>query len=306
MDFVQLEMFVATAEARGVQRAAERVYRTQPAVSMAIRKLEAEIGAPLFDRANRGAYTLTAAGELLYAHAKKLLALRDDAFSDIKELHELERGHVRIGANESAGIYLLPRLIQAFRNKHPRIRVDVSRQNSSQLIRELRDNAIDLALIAFAPEEKDVEAAPLMKDELILIASPAHPVANRQSVHLRDLGAESFIAHTVSSPSRNRVVDAFRASGTPLNIVMEVAMLETMKKLIVMNLGIGFVPEMCVQEEIDRRELIRVPLEGFQYQRTLWLARRRSDAHSSAADAFAALAIGASPLARSSKFSSPQ
>jgi DNA-binding transcriptional LysR family regulator len=302
MDFVQLEMFVATAESRGVQRAAERVYRTQPAVSMAIRKLESEVGAPLFDRANRGAYTLTAAGELLYAHAKKLLSLRDDTFTEIKELNELERGRVRIGANESAGNYLLPRLIQAFRNKHPKIRVDVTRQNSSQLIRELRDNAIDLALIAFAPEEKDVEAAPLMKDELILIASPSHPVASRANVDLRDLGTESFIAHTVSSPSRHRVIEAFRASGTPLNIVMEVAMIETIKKLIAMNLGIGFIPEMCVQDEIERHELVRVPLSGFQYQRTLFLARRRTEARPPAAEAFASLALGAAPLARTSKW----
>ncbi|HEX4998563.1 MAG TPA: LysR family transcriptional regulator [Terriglobia bacterium] len=302
MDFVQLEMFVATAESRGVQRAAGLVHRTQPAVSMALRKLEAEVGAPLFDRANRGAYTLTAAGELLYARAKKLLAMRDDAFADIRELHELERGRVRIGANESAGHYLLPRLIEAFRTRHSRIHVDVTRQNSSQLIRDLRENMIDLALIAFAPEEKDVEAAPLMNDELILIASPDHPLARAKSVDLRSLGAESFIAHTVSSPSRSRVVDAFRASATPLNIVMEVAMIETIKKLIAMNLGIGFVPEMCAHDEIERGELVRIGLVGFQYQRTIWLARRRTDAHPPAADAFAALAISSSPLGGSSRF----
>src|SRR3954468_21723281 len=122
MDLMQLEMFVATAEARSVQRAAERVYRTQPAVSMALRKLEEELGAPLFDRSNRGAYVLTATGESLFDSAKRLLALRDEAVSHIRELHSLERGRVRIGANESTGNYLLPRLIEAFRARHARIR----------------------------------------------------------------------------------------------------------------------------------------------------------------------------------------
>src|SRR5262249_12998761 len=144
MDLMQLEMFVATAEARGVQRAAERVFRTQPAVSMALRKLEEEIGAPLFDRSSKGAYVLTATGELLYESAKRLLGVRDEALAQIKELHSLGRGRVRIGANESAGNYLLPRLIQKFREKFPNIRVDVLRQNSRQLIHDIRENTVDL------------------------------------------------------------------------------------------------------------------------------------------------------------------
>jgi len=265
---MQLEMFVATAEAHGVQRAAERVFRTQPAVSMALRKLEEEIGAPLFDRSNRG-FVLTATGELLFASAKRLLSLRDEALSQIKELHSLERGRVRIGANESAGNYLLPQLIQAFWQKHPNVRVDVSRQNSRQLIHDMRENSLDLALISFMPEEKDIEALPVMNDDVILIASPLHAIAKKPGVRIGDLGDEAFIAHAVTSPSRHKVVEAFRSSETPLRIVMEVATIETIKKLIAMNLGIGFVPEMCVRDEIDRGELIRIPLEDFQHQRTL-------------------------------------
>jgi len=288
---MQLEMFVATAEARGPKRAAERVFRTQPAVSMALAKLEAEIGAPLFDRANRGAYILTASGELLYAKAKRLLDLREEALSEIRELHSLEQGRVRIGANESAGVYLLPRLIEVFHKRHPRVRIEVTRQNSMQLIHDIREHIVDVALISFSPEEKDVEAIPVLNDELILVASPDHPLASRKKVKVSDLGGESFIAHTVASPSRHKVIEAFRASNTPLNIVMEVAMIETIKKLIAMNLGMGFIPQMCVQEEIRRGELARLALEGFQYQRTLWLARRRTDSHSHAAMAFAKMAF---------------
>jgi DNA-binding transcriptional LysR family regulator len=294
MDLMQLEMFVAAAEARSVQRAAERVFRTQPAVSMALRKLEEEIGAPLFDRSNRG-FVLTATGELLFASAKRLLALRDEALSQIRELHSLERGRVRIGANESAGNYLLPKLIEAFLQKYPNVRIDISRQNSRQLIHDIRENTVDLALISFMPEEKDIEALPVMNDELILIASPEHPLAKKSSVRIPDLGNEAFIAHTVTSASRHKVVEAFRSSDTPLRIVMEVALIETIKKLIAMKLGIGFVPEMCVQDEIERGELVRIPLEDFKYQRTVWLARRRTEAHSHAAEEFANIVRNAVP-----------
>jgi DNA-binding transcriptional LysR family regulator len=287
MDLMQLEMFVATAELRSVQRASERVFRTQPAVSMALRKLEEELGAPLFDRSSRGNYLLTAAGEVLFAYAQRLLGLRDEALTHVKELQSLEDGRVRIGANESMGNYLLPRLIHAFRRKYPKIRIDVIRQNSRQLIHDLRDNMVDLALISFAPDEKDIEATPIMKDELVLIASPDHPLAKKGKVSLRDLGSESFIAHTVTSQSRQKVVEAFRSSETPLRIVMEVAMIETIKKLVVAKLGLAFVPEMSVQDEVQRGELVRVAVEGFQYERTLYLARRRTEAHSHAAREFA-------------------
>lgn len=295
MDLMQLEMFVATAELRSVQRAAERVFRTQPAVSMAIRKLEDELGSPLFDRSSRGNYQLTASGEVLFSHAKRLLALRDEAMTHVKELQSLEDGRVRIGANESAGNYLLPRLIQLFRRKYPKVRVDVTRQNSRQLLHDIRDNMVDLALISFAPEEKDIEVTAVMKDELVLISNPDHPIAKRTGVHIRDLGNEPFIAHTVTSQSRQKVVEAFRSTDTPLRIVMEVAMIETIKKLVVMKLGLAFVPEMSVQDEIQRGELTRIAVEGLQYERTLYLARRRTNSHSHAAQEFAATVFGARP-----------
>src|SRR5688572_18107010 len=189
MDLMQLEMFVATAELRNVQRAAERVFRTQPAVSMAIRRLEEELGSPLFDRSNRGNYILTPSGELLFAYAKRILGGRAEVISQIRELHSLEAGRVRIGANESAGNYVLPRMIRAFRARHPKIRIDVIRQNSRQLIHDIRENTIDLALISFVPDEKDVETLPLMKDELVLVASPRHPLAGK-TVRIQDLGGE--------------------------------------------------------------------------------------------------------------------
>jgi DNA-binding transcriptional LysR family regulator len=287
MDLMQLEMFVATAELRNVQRAAERVFRTQPAVSMAIRRLEEELGSPLFDRSNRGNYVLTPSGELLFAYARRILGGRAEVISQIRELHSLESGRVRIGANESAGNYLLPRLIRAFRSKYPKIRIDVTRQNSRQLIHDIRENTIDLALISFVPDEKDVETIPLMKDELVLVASPNHPLVKNHPVRIQELAEEAFIAHTVTSPSRQKVVEAFRSTGTPLRIVMEVAMIETIKKLIAMEQGIGFVPAMCVHDEIERRELARIPLEDFRYERTVWLARRRNAAPSHAAREFA-------------------
>lgn len=283
---MQLEMFVAMVEEGSAHRAAERVFRTQPAVSMAVRKLEREIGFPLFDRSNRNAYSLTDTGEALFEYAKRILNLRDEALITLKHLHNLQSGRIRIGANESTSLYLLPQLILAFREQYPKIKVEVSRQSSAQLPRELRQRNLDFAILSFLPDDTELEATAIMRDELVLIASPQHWLAGRERVHIRELGAESFIAHNVHSPSRDKVIETFRRFQTPLNMTIEITTIETIKRFVAMNLGIGFVPLMCVREEVERGELIIVPVEGFRHERTLWAVRRRTDAHSHAAQAF--------------------
>ena len=286
MELMQLEMFVAMVEEGNFHKAAERVFRTQPAVSMAIRKLEHELSSQLFDRTNRNACVLTDTGEVLYDYAKRLLNLRDEAIITLQQLHNLERGRIRIGANESTSLYLLPQLILDFRARYPKIKIEVFRQLSAKLPQEIRQRNLDFAILSFLPDASDLEATPIMRDELVLIVSPQHALAGRERVHIRELGDEGFIAHNVRSPSREKVIEAFRRFQTPLNITIEIATIETIKRFVAMNLGLAFTPRMCVQEDIERGDLVVLAVEGFRYERTLWAVRRRTDAHSHAAQAF--------------------
>src|SRR5918997_2575604 len=118
MEITQLEFFVSVIEEGGFSKAAERVYRTQPAVRIAIRRLEEEVGAPLLDRSQKTP-TLTDAGRIVYDYARRILTLRDQAREAVSELRALQRGRVRVGANESTSLYLLPDVILAFRERHP-------------------------------------------------------------------------------------------------------------------------------------------------------------------------------------------
>src|SRR5258708_29451182 len=206
MELMQLEMFVAMVEEGNFHKAAEKVFRTQPAVSMALRKLEREIGSPLFDRSSRNAYVLTDTGVVLYEHARRLLNLRDETIVAIEELHSLQTGRIRLGANESASLFLLPRLILAFREKYPKIKIEVIRQLSERLPYELRQRNLDFAILSFQPEEGDLEATPIMRDELVLIAAPDHSFAGQERVPIPGLGAESFIVHQARSSSRKKVL----------------------------------------------------------------------------------------------------
>ena len=158
MELMQLEMFVAVVEEGSVHKAADKVCRTQPALSIAIRKLESEIGSKLFDRAERYNYHLTPAGELLYSYATRLLALRNETVASLRDLVHLRRGAVRIGANESTSVYLLPRLTQTFHEQYPDIKIEVTCEHTEKLLSQMEARRLDLALLAYLPENHDLEA----------------------------------------------------------------------------------------------------------------------------------------------------
>jgi DNA-binding transcriptional LysR family regulator len=285
MEMTQLEFFLKVVEEGSFSKAAVVVCRTQPAVSIAIRRLEEEIDAPLFDRSQKTP-TLTAAGEVVHDYAQRILTLRDQAREAVGQLRTLQRGCVRIGANESTSLYLLPQVILAFREKHPEVKVEIFRQLSERLPREVLDRNVDFGVLAFEPMDRDLESFCVLRDELVLILNPGHQLAKRESLKVEELGSESFVAHNVRTGSRNKVTEIFAEHHTPLNITLELATIETIKRFVQMNIGLAFVPRMCVQEELERGKLATVPVEDLNYYRTLWVTCRRNATLSHAAEEF--------------------
>jgi DNA-binding transcriptional LysR family regulator len=278
MELMQLEMFVAVVEEGSVRAAAERVFRTQPAVSIAVSKLEREFEAPLFDRSRRHEYRLTEVGEVLYHHAIRMLRLRRDTILAVGDIGNLRLGRLRIGANESISLHVLPKLAQSFLAEHPGVRLEVKCERSKSLLRDLKDRELDLALLSFQPEDKELDIKFILQDELVLITSPTHPFAERGSVHIKDLGEQSLMVMDVSEPSpwHRKIADAFMQSNAPLHLTVENAPIETIKKMVAIGLGVGFVPLISVKEEKARGELAVVEVEGFHLERSVWLVRRRA------------------------------
>jgi DNA-binding transcriptional LysR family regulator len=292
MELMQMEMFVAVVEEGGVRAAAERVFRTEPAVSMAIRKLEGEVGAPLFDRSKRYAYRLTEAGEALFKYAKQMLGLRKEAVSVLSDLCNARAGLLRIGANESLSLHLFPEIARDFLKQHAKIQIELRCGRSESLLAELKERKLDLALVSFKPQDTGLEAKFITRDELVLITSARHPFARKASVHIEDLAKESILVMDVSRPSpwHRKITDAFERSKAPLNLTLENAPIETIKKMVAIGIGIGFVPRISVRGEIATGELCVVPVEGFHQERSVWLVRRKT-VHSLAAKAFAQIAV---------------
>lgn len=288
MDLAQLETLVAVAQEKGFSRAAERLHRTQPAVSQVIRRLEEELGKRVFDRSSHDG-TLTDAGRVLYGYALQMLNLREDAAIAVQELGELRRGKVVIAANEYTVVHLLP-LVSAYRALHPSIKVEVKRSLASEIPSELLRRDAEIGLLTYRPAQPGLAMFPVARDDLALLVAPGHRLAGRESVSIRELGTESFLAHNVRSPYRERVLQSFERQRTPLTIVIELPSLDAIKRLVEQGLGVALMPRRVAQAEIARGDLVAVTVREMRFERSIYAVYRGAADLSEAARAFLASA----------------
>ena len=283
MEISQLESFLAIVEEHGFSRAAVRLNRTQPAVSQTIRKLEEELGEQLFERSTRDG-TLTAAGAVLADYARRLMRLRAEALAALDELRALERGRLTLAANEYTSHVLLP-VLDAYRRSCPQITVVVERSLASRISDALLQRTVELGILSFRPESDALEAIAIYEDDVAFVVDPGHPLAGQAEVSVRELGAQNFIAHSVPSPLRRQVLAVFAACDTPLHMGVELPSLESVKRFVAMGVGIAFLPGLTVAREIERGELVRVPVPELDQRRQLYLVHRRQGILSHAARA---------------------
>ena len=292
MEFQQMEMFVAVVETGNVSRGAERVFRTAPAVSIALKKLEEEMGTPLFDRSQRHPYPLTAAGRLLYSYATRILAMRNEVTASIRDLTEGHQSNLKLGTHESISLYLLPSLMRTFNEANPGAKIEVLCGNSERLLTALGNGSIELAVLGDAPDEPQLERHFIMRDELVLITSQRHRLAGLNQVHVRDLAGEYLIVQGTKSMLRERIVQAFHESETPFSVSVENIAIEAIKRMVAEGLGVGFVPLMCVGDDVAHEKLSILRVGGVRNEWNLWLAWRKNNSLSRTAQAFVDVTMG--------------
>jgi len=273
LDLASLHVFQTVAREHSYSRAAEKLYRTQPAVSIAMRKLEDWVGQPLFVQGS-GARTLTDAGTLLLEYAERMLNLREEIRKGIKELAALERGEISLGVNESSIHALLPAL-DRFRQLYPGIRIRVHRVFSREVPREVLNHQLDIGVISYVPEERELAAVEFYRDALALVVWPGHRLAKRREVDISALGEETFVAHIVESPYRHRVIQMFARHHVPLQMQVELPTIESIKRFVEMKKGVAIVPRMCVEREIARGDLKELRIRQMRILRRLYLIYRQ-------------------------------
>ncbi len=284
MDLFQLETFLAVAEERSFSRAAIRLHRSQPAVSQVVAKLESELGETLLDRSLRDG-TLTDAGQVLREYAEKMVNLRNEAGAALQDLRSLQAGRLDLAANEYTCLYLLP-VLDAFRRKHPSLKVAVQRSLASRISDEVLQHSVELGVLTFQPEDPQIRSVVVYRDELVCIVAPGHPLAAEGSASISRLGQETFVAHNVPSPLRQKVIAAFRRHRTPLNMEIELPSLEAIKRFVERGIGVALVPRLTVERELASQALVAVHVPELSVERRLRLVTRRRSTLSHAGQAF--------------------
>jgi DNA-binding transcriptional LysR family regulator len=273
VDLAQLQVFLAVAQERSFSRAAEKLFRTQPAVSISVRKLEESVGQPLLVRGARQV-KLTDAGEMLRDYAERLLNLRDELGKGLEGLKGLKSGQLSFGVNESSIHALLPALAK-FHKLYPGVRIVVQRVFSRDIPREILNYRLDLGAVSYVPQDPKLEAREILRDELTLVVPPNHRLAKRKEADLLELGPETFVAHIVDSSFRSRVIQLFARHHVPLHIDVELPTIEAIKRFVEMGMGVAIVPRMCVQWEIECGWLVEVRVKQLKMPRHLYLISRR-------------------------------
>ena len=284
MDILSLRVFLTVAEERSFSRAAVRLFRTQSAVSQAVRRLETVLDESLFDRTTREA-RLTEAGRTLKDYAERVLNVAEEAERAVKDLKDMKRGRVVIGANESGVEVLIP-LIARFRDAHPGVEFDVKRSPSRLLGVEVLGAALDFGVVTFVPSEKGLKTVVLASDELVVLSHPTHPFAKMSRVTLEEFGRATVIAHSDPSPARERVLRKYAERGVPLNIKVSLPSLDGVKRAVERGMGVALLPRRTALSEIEAGRLAATILPELRRPRDLRLLYRAAGNFGNSAHAF--------------------
>jgi DNA-binding transcriptional LysR family regulator len=287
VELSELRVFLKVAAERSFSRAAMKLHRTQPAVSQAVRRLEETVGERLFDRATKDA-SLTEAGRLLRDYAERLLRLSEEAESAVRDLRDLRRGRVLIGANEASVHIVLP-IIAKFRHAHPLVHVDVRRIPARQVGAEVAQGSLDFGVLTFQPAEPGLGAMVLGQDELVMLVHPTHALAHSKEVTLSECARQTVIAHNDPSHVRDRVLRLFEQHHIPANILVSLPSLEGIKRAVAMQMGVALLPRRCAESEIARGDLVALAMPEIRLRRQVRLIYRKTGERSHASSAFLGL-----------------
>lgn len=273
MEIRQLRAFVAVAELGTFTAAAARVHVTQSAISMQIRQLEEETGMQLFVRAPRGVL-LTEAGERLLVRARNILHEHDATLMEMAELGGTEHGRLRIGsASANVSSEALPCVLKVMRERHPRMEIFVKTGTSEALVEQLLSGELDMALVSLPVEAHGIKTEMLLRDSLVAIVCPEHPLARQRVVSAYTLASEKLILGERGGNTRRIIEQFFMEAGVKPTVSMELNRLAAIKRMVEACMGVGIVPLQSVSAEVEEGRIKALWIEGAQINWELGLAR---------------------------------
>ena len=287
----QLRILKAISTEGSFKRAADSLYVSQPAVSLQVQNLEKQLNVPLFDRGGRRAQ-LTEAGHLLLSYGERVISLCQETCRAIEDLQNLQGGTLIVGASQTTGTYLIPRMIGLFREKYSDVSVQLQVHSTRRTSWAVANGQVDLAIIGGeVPTELQevLNIIPYAEDELALILPPNHVLAQETAIHKEDLYKLNFITLDSQSTIRkviDKVLARYEIAPKRLKIEMELNSIEAIKNAVQSGLGAAFVSTTAIEKELEMGVLHQARIQGVTIGRTLSVIVNPSRYCSKAAEAF--------------------
>jgi DNA-binding transcriptional LysR family regulator len=289
MDFDQLETFLEVARHASFSRAAEKRFRTQPAISSQIRGIEEEVGAKLFDRSG-GRVSLTAAGKAFLKYVEETLDARKAMMVAIAEMERVPRGEIIVGANEGTCLHILPHVFAEFKKQYPEVSVNIKRADYAKVLESIIDNSVDFGVVSLPVNDNRLTVVLIHRDELILIAPPQHPLGKMKSASIGEASKFPLIVPKAGH-TRDAIEQLFHERRLKPNFTMELDSSELLKRFVAADVGIGFISRSNVEEDVRAKALVAIALSDAHVRRDLALVFRKDKALSRAALAFIDIAV---------------
>lgn len=289
MDFDQLETFLEVARLSSFSRAAEKRFRTQPAISSQIRSLEEEVGAKLLDRSG-GKVSITASGKLFQKFAEETLAARKAALTAIAETERVPRGEIVVGANEGTCLHILPEVFAEFKKLYPDVAVNIKRADYAGILESVIDNSVDFGVLSLPVNDTRLTVVLIHRDELVIIAPPQHPLAKLKSATLAEVAKYPLVLPKAGH-TRDALEAFFHERKLKPRITMELDSSELLKRFVAADAGVGFIARSNVPEDVRANVLATIPIADATIRRDLALVFRKDKALSRAALAFIDIAV---------------
>jgi len=273
INFITLKLFVAVAAERSLTKAAEREHLALAAVSKRISDLEAQLGSILLYRQAKGV-ELTPAGHALLYHARKMMDNLSQLTAELSEFSAGIKGHVRIHANTSSVIQFLPDDLSAFVALHPQVKIDLQEQFSSDIVRAVAEGLTDIGIFAGTQTVEGLAVFPYRCDQLVLVTSQGHPLAEASSLALADCMDYDFIGLSQDASLHRLLQQTAAEQGSHLRLRIQVRSFEAIGQMIARGMGIGVLPERAVRSYLPSLGLQSIPLTDLWAQRELYIAVR--------------------------------
>ena len=285
MDFEHLRLFRDIARTHSVTRGAEQNGITQSAASQHIQELERSLEAELLDRSKRP-LKLTPAGRLYYEFCRDALRRREEFDVALDRLKQRVEGSVRVVSIYSVGLSEMSRLEEEYRRRYPQAELTVEYLRPEKVYEEIVADRADIGLISYPEPGKEVKVIPWRNEEMVVAAEPAHPLARKRVVDIRDLDGEDFVGFDDDLPVSHKLQRFFRKNNIRVNLVMHFDNIQMIKEAVALGAGISILPRRNLHEEIAQGRLAGIPLEAPGLYRPLGVIHGRRKKFNRATRAF--------------------